>query len=249
MPVAVLVHGGLHGGWCWIKVSRLLSEDGWSVYTPSLTGLGDRKHLIGPLVTHETHVQDIVNIIEVNDLDQVVLCGHSSGGSVVTMVADRIPDRIRHIIYLDANVPMSGQSNMDVLGEPLSSNLRTVARDHGDGWLLPARMFSAENFGVFDPVDAAWVNERLADHPLRSFEDPIVLSGATNSVPSKTYVAAEHSGFEFTDRLLRKFESTAGWTTHKWGVGHDMMITEPGMVRDLIVQSTDLGGRPGAPAT
>lgn len=235
MPVAVLVHGGLHGGWCWVRVARLLAQEGWTVHAPSLTGLGDRKHLLRPDVTHETHVQDVLGILESNDLANIVLCGHSSGGSVVTAVADRVPDRIDHLLYLDGNVPRSGQSAMDVLGEPHASALRALARASGEGWRIPASAFSGNDFGITDPSDAAWACARLADHPLHAFEDPVIVDGGADRIAKKTYCATELSGFAFTDRLLRGFQTTPGWETRLLtGVRHDAMLTDPELVHDLI---------------
>lgn len=134
MPVAVLVHGGFHGGWCWRKVRRRLTADGWDVYTPSLTGMGEHAHLLTPEIGLETHVQDIIGILETEELYDVVLCGHSAGGIVVTAVADRLPDRIGHLVCLDATVPESGQSLMDVLGDAqgVPAVFRQQAAEAGD---------------------------------------------------------------------------------------------------------------------
>ncbi len=102
---AVLVHGAYHGGWCWTRVAEPLRREGWIVHTPSLTGAGDRAHLMSPDVSLSSRVQDIVAVIEAEELDDVVLCGHSAGGMVVTGVAERIPERIAHLVYLDAVIP------------------------------------------------------------------------------------------------------------------------------------------------
>jgi pimeloyl-ACP methyl ester carboxylesterase len=117
VPAAVLVHGAFHGGWCWRKVSALLTARGWTVFAPSLTGLGERAHLATSDIGLETHVQDVLSLFEADELSDVVLCGLSAGGAVVTAVADRVPERISHLIYLDAVIPHSGESVFDVVGE------------------------------------------------------------------------------------------------------------------------------------
>ena len=116
-PSVVLVHGGFHGGWCWRRVAEPLRALGWRVYTPTLTGLADRAHLLTPKVGLETHVQDILGLIEAEELDDIVLCGHSAAGAVITVVADRVPARIAGLLYLDASLPVAGQSMLDFMGD------------------------------------------------------------------------------------------------------------------------------------
>ncbi|MSR15867.1 MAG: alpha/beta hydrolase [Gammaproteobacteria bacterium] len=116
-PTVVFVHGGFHGGWCWRRVAAPLRALGWQVYAPTLTGLADRAHLLTPQVGLETHVQDIVGLIEAEELTDIVLCGHSAAGAVITVVADRIPARISSLLYLDASLPSAGQSMLDFMGD------------------------------------------------------------------------------------------------------------------------------------
>lgn len=108
-PIAILVAGGFHGGWCWRRVAEPLREQGWRVYTPSLTGLADRAHLLTRAVNLETHVCDITGLIMAEELENVILCGHSAAGSVITVAADRLPERIAGLCYLDASMPLDGQ--------------------------------------------------------------------------------------------------------------------------------------------
>src|SRR4051812_30047626 len=109
----VLVHGAWHGGWCYDEVAKRLRSEGYDVYTPTLTGLGERSHLLSPEINLDTHIQDVLNVIRWQDLETIVLCGHSYGGMVVTGVADVVPDRIASLVYLDAYVPRSGESVWD----------------------------------------------------------------------------------------------------------------------------------------
>lgn len=133
----VLVHAAWHGGWCWKKVVPLLRARGHEVYTPTLTGLGERAHLAHPLVGLDTHVEDIVNLLECEDLKGVVLLGHSNGGTLVTGIADRVPERLAHVVYLDAFVPEDGQATIDLITFPREAWENRV-RTEGHGGSSPA---------------------------------------------------------------------------------------------------------------
>ena len=140
------------GAWClaWrlVLAARCStpSRAGHDVYTPTLTGLGERVHLARPDIDLTTHVTDIVNLIRYEDLTDIVLVGHSSGGMVITGAVDQLPDRIAHLVYLDAFVPLSGQSVFDVAGPELEGNLKAAADKEGEGWRVPpmGRLFGLE---------------------------------------------------------------------------------------------------------
>ena len=235
MPVAVLIHGGFHGGWCWDKVRPLLQADGWTVETPTLTGVGDRAHLASPLISLDTHVQDVVSLIVGDNLTDVTLCGHSSAGMVVSGVADAIPERLRTLVYLDALIPQDGESMCDILGPARTSAMKQHADERGDGWLVPAADFSAADFGVTDPDNAAWVEQHLTGHPIRAFADPLPSTGGVARVAEKIVVrCTEHTDRPHLDRAVDLFEGEPGWTVHRWPSAHDVMITEPVRVRGLF---------------
>src|SRR5215831_5722049 len=136
MATFVLVHGAWHGGWCWKKVTPLLRAAGHEVYTPTLTGLGERVHLASPKVDLTTHIQDVVNVLDYEDLHEVVLVGHSYGGVVIAGVADRVPSRVGHLVYLDAGVPHNGEGYLDLLPN-LRALIEEDSRLNGDGWRVP----------------------------------------------------------------------------------------------------------------
>src|ERR1700689_4112235 len=137
MATFVLVHGAWHGGWCWKRVRRSLQAQGHEVFTPTLTGVADRSHLLSREVNLETHITDVTNLILWEELSDVVLCGHSYGGPVISGVADRIPDRIGALGYLDAFVLQNGQSVHDVLpAEQKNAQIEGV-RQMGDEWKVP----------------------------------------------------------------------------------------------------------------
>src|SRR5712691_11049526 len=163
----VLVHGAWHGGWCWIKTTRLLTDAAHIVYTPTLTGLGDRAHLARPEIDLDTHVQDVVAVLEAEDLKNVVLVGHSYGGMVISGVAARTRTRIARLVYLDAFVPDAGQSIFSLMRPERADEFRKAATD-ADGWRIPAP--PPERFGITSQRDTEWAQRRLVAHPLRTFE-------------------------------------------------------------------------------
>jgi pimeloyl-ACP methyl ester carboxylesterase len=235
----VLVHGGFHGGWCWDRVRGPLADRGWNVFTPSLTGCGDRVHLASATVGAATHVTDIVNLIDAEELEQVVLCGHSAGGHVISGVAETIPERIAHLVYLDAVVPRSGESVHDVIGE--AEGVPQLFRDlteRGDGISIAPESHDAAAFGVDDPADVAWLERRLTSHPLRCFEEPVELGSGYESVTSKTFVRC---GFQaaFAEPQTARLEADPAWRVLRWDVGHDAMIISPDAVVDLLLETAD----------
>ncbi|MDF3311448.1 alpha/beta fold hydrolase [Rhodococcus sp. T2V] len=237
MPATVLIHGGFHGSWCWDKVRPLLEDEGWTVYAPSLTGLGDRAYLASPDVTLRTHVQDVVNLIAEQDLTDVALCGHSAAGMVITGVADAIPERIATLVYLDAVLPSDGESMFDIAGHdsPMIAAFTRQAAERGDGWLVPPDYFSAADFGVTNPTDVTWVEQNLTGHPIRAFSDPLSLTGAGSRIANKIYVrCTDWKNRTHLDRALAAVESDPAWTVYRWPSVHDVMITEPDRVRELF---------------
>jgi pimeloyl-ACP methyl ester carboxylesterase len=216
--VAILIHGGFHGGWCWSRVVPRLQREGWMVHAPSLTGLADRAHLLTPDVGLETHVQDILGLIECEELSEVLLCAHSAGGSVAAVVADRVPERVKAIVYIDAIVPRSGESTMDVLTEEqgVPALFRRLAAEQGEGWRVPPAVFSAGDFGV---------------------EEPAVLSDGSGATPQRTYIRCERFPITFGEPLVSRFEQDPAWRTERWDAGHDAMITMPARVTEALLRA------------
>jgi pimeloyl-ACP methyl ester carboxylesterase len=163
MATYVLVPGGWSGGWQLRAVATHLRADGHQVFTPTLTGLGERVHLAHPDVNLATHIQDIVNVIHFEDLTDVILVGYSYSGMVTTAVADRIPEHLAHLIYVDAHVPNDGQSLANILGPQVMTMLREVADQYGDGWRLPHNPPDAP-FRTAQPLNTAFQAVHL-QHP------------------------------------------------------------------------------------
>jgi pimeloyl-ACP methyl ester carboxylesterase len=162
----VLVHGAWHGGWCWKKVTPLLQAAGHELLTPTLTGLGERVHPLGPHVDLSTHVQDIAAVLEYEDLHNVVLVGHSYGGMVIAGAAERARGRLAHLVYLDAFLPEAGKALKDYAPLPPTRE---------DGWRVPPPGPPSAS-GVTDERDVAWMTPRLGDHPHKTFTQPAQLS-------------------------------------------------------------------------
>ena len=219
----VLVHGGWHGGWCWRKVARLLRARGHEVFTPTLTGLGERSHLLTASVNLDTQIMDIANVIEFEDLDDVVLVGHSFGGMVISGVADRMAARIGALVYLDAFVPGDGDSLLSLTTDGFRQFLSDGA-SAGGGLLSPP--VSAEGFSV-NPADRAWVDARCTPHPFAAFLQRLSLTGAWEMVPKRAYVYCD--GWEpnpFAD-LYARLAADRSWVTRAMHCGHDLMIDMP----------------------
>jgi len=184
MAVFVLVHGAWHGGWCWQKVAPLLRAAGHDVFTPTLTGLGERVHLAHAGVGLDTHVQDIVKVLEYEDLQQVVLVGHSYGGMVISGVAEELAARLAQLVYLDAFVPADGQSTYDLVPQ-LATAGRQQAAATGAGWRVPPL---PGDFGVTAAADLAWLLPKLVDQPLASFEQPVHWRNPAALALPRTYI-------------------------------------------------------------
>lgn len=237
-PVAVLVHGGFHGGWCWARVAAPLRAAGWRVYTPTLTGLAERAPALTPAVGLATHVQDIVGLLRGENLYNVVLCGHSAAGPVITGAADCLPAQIAALLYLDASLPQAGESMLNFMGDSqgIPALFRAQAAQFGDGWRVPAGLpFDAAGFGVSDAADAAWVNEQLTDHPLAAFADPLALTGAWETVPHRRYIRCEQFQIAHGEPLIARLERDPRWHTERWDSGHSPQITAPGRVVAAIL--------------
>jgi pimeloyl-ACP methyl ester carboxylesterase len=176
----VLIHGAWHGSWCWTRVRHLLEAKAHRVFTPTLTGVGDRSHLLSRHVDLDTHVADVANLMLWEDLRDIVLVGHSYGGVVARHVADRMTDQIRSLVYLDAFVPDDGKALLDYLPDN-GKGFREQAAAKGDGWKIPPPPAA---FFAVNAKDADGVEHQCTMHPLSTFEAPAQISGACDSIPA-----------------------------------------------------------------
>ena len=229
MGTFVLVHGAWHGSWCWSRVRKTLRQQGHDVFTPTLTGVGERSHLLAEQVDLQTHILDVLNLIEWEELNDFVLCGHSYGGMVVTGVADRIPERLRSLVYLDAFVPEHGQSLADFA--PISGDQLV------DGW--KSTPISAELFGV-NVADRSWVDRQCTMQSVACFRQPVQLTGGIPRLRDIHYLYA--SGWAGGESLFHPFYEKAkarGWKTSGIDCGHDVMIDRPDAVVTLLSNSLE----------
>ncbi len=237
-PPYVLVHGAWHGGWCWGKVAERLRAAGHRVFTPTLTGLGDRAHLIAPNVGLATFVEDVVSTIEMEDLSDLVLVGHSFGSAVIGGVADGRADRIRRLVFLDALLVQSGQSPFDQL-PPEMVEARTAAAIktpslYGETLAMPAPAPSV--FGVTDAKDAAWVASRLKPHPIKSYQDVLKLERPLGAGLPKTYVACTNPNYRANAAARQWVQAQPDWTYLELETGHDAMILAPDALTEMLMR-------------
>jgi pimeloyl-ACP methyl ester carboxylesterase len=235
MAAYVLVHGGGHGGWCYQRVARRLRAEGHEVHAPSLTGLGEREHLLGPHVDLHLHAQDIAALLHAEDLHDVILVGHSYGGMVITGAADLATDRVGRLVYLDAANPANGQSLVDVAG-PAIEMVRPYGevRDGIELVLLPDAD-AGLLYGVTDPDDLAWMAERFSPHPWRCFEQPLDLRNeeALWAIP-QYHIVCTVTLLSRPPELVAKAKAEG----RLWDIdtGHDLMITEPEAVTQALLE-------------
>jgi pimeloyl-ACP methyl ester carboxylesterase len=239
MATFVLVHGAWHGGWCWRRLTPLLRAApaasgypvGHEVYVPTLTGLGERAHLLTPAVDLDTHTQDVLGVLEYEELQDVILVGHSYGGMVITAVAERAAERLAHLVYLDAFVPQDGQCLLDLF--PVEAQAQTLARARaeGDGWRLPPQQ-EEEPFGVTDPADAQWLRSKLSPHPVKTFQQPVGQRNPEAASLPRTFINCTATGWfeEFAERA----RSEPGSHYRELPTGHDAMITAPTDLAQLL---------------
>jgi len=219
MATFTIVHGGWGGGWEWRDVEMLLRARGHGVTRPTLTGLGERAHLLSPSVDLDTHVEDVVRHLEFEGLQDVVLCGHSYGGMVVTGVADRVPARITQLVYVDGFVPREGESLLDLLPAEWVSMVRDSATD---GRVPPPGE---------DPAYPPWYVERVRHHPLAAFEQPLRLSGRGDAIP-RSYIRCLQSDAPLASSIERA--RSAGWTMLEIAAQHDAQVDDPVGLAELL---------------
>lgn len=229
----VLVHGAWHGGWCWSRVAPLLRAAGHQVFTPTQTGLGERAHLMSAAITLETFVDDIANVIAAEELSDVILVGHSFAGRSVCGVADRMPDRLRRLVFVDAALPEKGKSAMDLTLPELRAERLRLAQESSGGLSIPPP--NAAAFGVTDAADAAWIERRLTPHPLATYMRPLALKHAIgNGVPA-SYIRCTDPAFANTASSAAFARAQPGWTYLEIATGHDAMVSAPAELSRMLL--------------
>ena len=224
----VLIHGAWHGGWCWRRVADRLEAAGHKVYTPTLTGLGERSHLMRAGIDLDTHITDIVNVFEWEELKDAVLVAHSYGGWPVSGAIEKLLPRVSSIVYLDANMPANGEIGTD--GQPAASRQALEAALARGEFSRPPPDVSS--FQIADPKDQAWVVQKMTPQPIGVTTQKITLTGARDRVGKKTFIRAlRHPSAPF-DKALAACKADKSWRVFELDSGHDVMIDQP----DRLVQ-------------
>jgi pimeloyl-ACP methyl ester carboxylesterase len=227
----VLVHGTWHGGWCWRRVVDALERKGHKVYAESLTGLGDRSHLLTKDVNLTTHVNDVVNLVKWDDLKDIVLVGHSSAGFVITQAAEQIGPSVASIVYLDAFIPQPGD-NLISLANPGPRKALEDAVARGD---LVAKPVPAAAFKV-NEKDRPWIDAKCTPHPLAAVAEKVTAAGAHEKIARKTYIRATGFDSPVFDQTLAKLKTMPGWTTYEVPSGHDVMVDMPERLVEILLE-------------
>lgn len=230
MTTFVLVHGAWHGGWCWQRVAARLVAAGHEVHTPTLTGLGERAHLISRDVNLETHITDVAATLHYADLRDVVLVGHSYAGMVITGAGEREYDRISRLVYYDAFLPDSGQSAFDLLPPHIAQHFVASAEQDGDGWLMPRRPLEA--LGVHDSEARAWLEPRLVEHPLATYTDKLHFDAPVRDLPSG-FILCTGWAAVFAPQADKARE--LGWPVKEIAADHEALATAPDLLTEALL--------------
>jgi pimeloyl-ACP methyl ester carboxylesterase len=227
----VLVHGAWHGGWCWCRVADRLRASGHIVFTPTLTGLGERAHLLHPDIDLSLHVADVLGLIKCERLNNIVLVGHSYGGFVISGVAEAVANKISSIVFLDAFIPDNGESVLDVV-QPAVQDVVQDVLDRGDT-TVPVR--DAAAFKV-NEKDRAWVDSLATPQPIGTMTEKITLTGARERVATKAYIrAAGYPNVSF-DKACARTKADRSWRTYEVPCGHDVMIDKPDRLAEILLE-------------
>ena len=232
-PHFLLIHGGWHGGCVWNEISEILRYQRYSVSTPTLTGLGEKKHLLSSKITIETFIEDVVNHIIFENLNNIILVGHSFAGSVISGVADRLKDRIQKLIYFDAMILIDGQKPFDITPKETVEQRIELAKKFGNNISIPAP--SADAFGVFDIKKSLLLEEKLTPHPLSAFQSKLILKNEVgNGIPLSYIFCTKpvYKSLESSREVVRKMK----WPIFELNAGHDAMLTHPKETLNLLMK-------------
>lgn len=227
----VLVPGAGHGGWVWRNVVERLTRQGHRVFAPSLTGLGDRAHLLNAGVNLETHIQDIVRLFQWEDITEATLVGHSYGGWVISGAIEQLEDRVAGIAFVDAFIPNDGDRGIDLVTDAQrASILDAQARGEAS---RPGPTSAA--LKIQKAEHAAWVDAKITQQPIGVSLDPIRLTGARDRVRAKLYIRTPLFPSARFDDALAACRRDPGWRTAVMdNCGHDPMVDQPDALCDLL---------------
>jgi len=227
----VLVHGAWHGGWCWVRVADRLQARGHDAFAPTLTGLGERTHLLHPGINLSLHIADVLGTIRSERLTDFVLVGHSYGGCVISGVAEAVPKAIRSIVFLDAFVPANGDAMIDLV-QPAVQEIVQGVLERGET-TVPVR--DAAAFKV-NEKDRAWVDSLAVPQPIGTMTEKISLTGARERVANKIYIRASGYPNVSFDKAYARAKANPTWRTYEVPCGHDVMIDDPERLTEILLE-------------
>ncbi|MDZ4100341.1 MAG: alpha/beta hydrolase [Hydrogenophaga sp.] len=231
----VLVHGAWHGAWCWRRVLPLLRSAGVESHAVTLTGVGERAHLLAPTVDLHTHIQDVIGLIEAEELQRVVLVGHSYAGMVITGVADRLQQEraglLVHLVYLDAALPRPGDSWSSAHTED-TRQARIAASQSSGGLSFPPP--DAALFGLTGD-DRDWVNRRQTPQPFRLYQQPLQFDAARVDALPRTFIDCTQPALATIAPSRMRVRSEPGWNVVEMATGHDPMVSEPAALSQVLL--------------
>lgn len=227
----ILIHGAWHGGWAWCRVADRLRARGHTVFAPTLTGLGERAHLLRPGIDLSLHVADVLGVIRYEQLNNFVLVGHSYGGCVISGIAEAKPDAVRSLVFLDAFIPDNGESLLDVV-QPAVQEVIRASLARGD-ITVPVR--DAAAFKV-NEKDRAWIDALATPQPIETMTEKIKLTGARERVPNKAYIRASGYPNVSFDKAYARVKADPTWRTYEVPCGHDVMVDEPERLTEILLE-------------
>jgi len=234
MATFVLVHGGGHGAWCWERLTPLLQQAGHEVHIPVLTGVGERYDELTAQTGLKTHIDDVVSLFETEDLQHVILVGHSYGGTVITGVAGRIAERIAELVFLDAPHPRNGECLCDASPGGLAVFKAMLREEDGVELTLYPEPDILAAFGLVEQEDIDWAMRHLTPHPMKCFTETLDIDDAVvDAIPRASIDCVETLARRDPEITRRAKQADRCWEIE---TGHDLMITEPRAVADILLE-------------
>jgi pimeloyl-ACP methyl ester carboxylesterase len=230
MAVFLVAHGAWSAGFGWRKVRPLLRAAGHEIFTPSYTGQGERFHLANANIDLEAHISDVLGVLHYEDLANVHLVGHSYGGMVATGVADRVPERIAELIYLDAFVPRDGQCAFDLITSGAREHMEKGAAATGGGWGIPPISMPPDTA----EIDVLWTSPRRHPQPIRTFSQPLQLARGETALPRNYIYCTRIAPGDVFAPFAARAKSEAGWRYFELDASHNPQVTAPEDLTQLL---------------
>jgi pimeloyl-ACP methyl ester carboxylesterase len=224
----LVAHGAWSAGWAWRKMHPLMNAAGHRLVTPTYTGMGEREHLANASIDLETHIEDVLGVIKYEDLNDFILVGHSYGGMVATGVADRVPERISKLVYLDAFVPKDGQALADLMPAEARARMQATAKNP-ENWRVPPNPIPPDTAAA----DAQWIQARRLPQPIKTFLTPLELRNGDTKLP-RTYIYCKRITPDDTFRRFVERAKQEHWDYREIDASHSPHITAPEALASLL---------------